>query len=78
MNNADNALDRDDHDHFLTDGERRILERAAIDEAQRARLAAYLKRRALTRRRIEDISESSFRSWLRRVLHLDIRKERSS
>ena len=73
---VDTRLDRDAR---LTPGEKRILDGLVLDAAMSKRIDSYLTRRAFVGRRFGgEVSETSFRAWLRRVLGLDVKKERWS
>lgn len=66
-------------DDRLTPGEKRVLERLRLDDAMAARIDSYLMRREHSRRRLGgEVSEASFRAWLRRVLGLPVVKEKWS
>lgn len=66
-------------DDRLTPGEKRVLDNLVLDDAMEARIDSYLMRREHARRRLGgEVSEASFRAWLRRVLGLPVVKERWS
>lgn len=66
-------------DERLTPGEKRILDGFVLDAAMSKRIDSYLTRRGFVGRRFGgEVSEASFRAWLRRVLGFDVRKPKWS